>query len=101
MDEIHKGDVGTILRVTVTDDGAAVDISAATTKQLWLRSPSGAVSTKTATFTGSGTDGKLQYTTIAGDLSSTGDWQIQAYCVFSSSSFLSQIGTFTVCENLK
>ena len=101
MDEIHKGDVGTILRVTVTDDGAAVDISAATTKQLLLKSPAGAVLTKTAVFTNTGTDGKLQYTTIAGDLSSTGDWQIQASCVFSASQFLSSIGTFTVCENVR
>ena len=101
MDEIHKNDVGTIIRLTVTDDGSAVDLSASSTKQILLRKPSGQVLTKTASFTTDGTNGQIQYTTIAGDLNEVGDWRAQASLVFASSSWLSSILVFTVHENVR
>lgn len=101
MDEIHKHDVGTILRLTITDDGVAVDVSGSATKQIELRKPSGAVLLKTAAFTNAGVDGKIQYTTIAGDLNEVGDWQMQAKVTFASSSWKSSIATFTVHDNVQ
>lgn len=82
--EIHVDDVGTIYRATITDNGTVVDISTVTTKQFIIRKPDGTLLTVAASFTNSGTDGKMQYTFVAGDLSLVGYYRIQAYLVFSA-----------------
>ena len=81
--EIHKGDVGTIIRITLKDGSTVVDISATTTKQLIFGKPCGAASvTKTASFYTDGTDGILQYTTESGFLDTIGIWTVEAYIEF-------------------
>ena len=76
MADVQLNDYGTVFRVTITDDGVAVDVSSATTKSIIFKPPSGSKTTKTATFTGSGTDGRIQYTTVAGDINVVGLWYI-------------------------
>lgn len=71
--------VGYIIRVIVVDGGGPVNISAATVKYIILRTPSGELRTRTASFTASGTDGKMQYTTVAGDLDAAGEWTVWGY----------------------
>lgn len=95
--EIHVGDVGTQFTITILDqDDVAVDLSGYSTKQLIFTKPGGTSLTKTASFATDGTDGIIQYTSIAGDLDEAGIWQIQAIL----NSFHSNIGTFTVHRNL-
>ena len=103
--QIHLGDVGTVFRITLYNkqcDGttAILDVSGATTIQLVFKPPASASVTKTATFTTDGTDGQIEYTTIANDLSETGKWKLQAYVVLPSGSWRSEIVEFTVYENL-
>lgn len=98
--EIHKSDAGTTLRVTIEDDGTAVNIATATSKTIKLKKPGGTVLSKTAILSTDGTDGKMQYTTVAGDLDETGEWQIQGYAVIGSWTGHSDIGTFRVYDNL-
>lgn len=98
--EIHIGDIGTILRVTVKDGDTAVNISSATSKIIILEDPDGNNSEKTAIFTTDGTDGKIQYTTIAGDLDERGNWSIQAKIVMPSGTWYSDVSVFQVHENL-
>lgn len=84
--DIRNGDIGTELVVVVVDeDGAVVDISAATTTQILLRKPDGTVVTQTAVLDTTGTDGKMKYTTVLDDLDTNGIWHIQGYVVLSSS----------------
>lgn len=98
--EIHVGDIGTVLRRTVQDNGDVVDISGATTKQILLKGPSGALKTKTASFTTDGTDGQLQWTTILNDLDEAGQWGLQVKVVLPSGTWSSDIEWFTVYGNL-
>lgn len=77
--QLHVGDYGTALRLTVSEDGTAVDVSAATTKQIKLRTPEGRVLTKTASFVTDGSDGAMQYTLQQGDLDAPGLWRWQGY----------------------
>lgn len=103
--EIHEGDIGTIIRATIKDkqaDGtlSVLDISGATTLELVFKKPSGTKLTKVAVLTTDGTDGQMEYVTISGDLNETGEWKIQAYIVLPSGSWRSDIGCFTVFENL-
>jgi hypothetical protein len=79
MTELHVGDYGTALKLTVTESGSAIDISGVTTKQIKLRTPDGRLLTKTASFTSTGTDGQFQYTVQSGDLDAPGQWRWQGY----------------------
>lgn len=99
--EVRKSDIGTIFRATLTDqDGTVVDISAASTKQLKFRKPDGTVLEKAATLTTDGTDGKMQYATISGDLNLAGQWKVQGYVVIGSGTWHTDEYVFTVHTNL-
>jgi hypothetical protein len=99
---IHNGDVGTIIRLTITedDDTTAVDVSGATVKTFYFLKPTGTKINKTAVFNSDGTDGKLKYTTIAGDIDTTGRWQVQAYVEIGAAKYYSTKTTFIVQSNL-
>lgn len=110
--EIHVGDIGTEFIVTLTEcdsTGATVpvDVSSATSKQFKIFNPDQTVLTVNASFTsigsggtGDGTDGKLSYFTVSGDLDQAGKYKIQAIVAFSSGTWSSTIQSFRVKENL-
>lgn len=101
VNEIHLNDVGTRLGVTVKEGGSVVDISGATaTKQIKLYKPSGTTVTKDADFTTDGTDGKMEYVTVADDLDEVGVWRIQGYLSFDGWTGHTDISEFEVFENL-
>jgi hypothetical protein len=79
MTTLHVDDYGAALEVTVEEDGSAVDISAATTTVIKMRTPDGRVLSKSATLTTDGTDGKMRYTLQSGDLDTPGRWRWQGY----------------------
>ena len=82
---LHEGDVGTIITYYCLDGEDTVDITSATvTKNLVFKKPNGTKVTKAATFGdgttaagGSGVEGILAYTTVAGFLDATGEWAVQ------------------------
>lgn len=97
--EVHKGDVGTVFEFTVKDGSVVVDLSSATIA-VYFRKPDGAVLTKTGVLLNDGTDGKMKYTTIAGDLSDAGDWSVQAGITISGGTWKTDIQHFRVFDNL-
>jgi hypothetical protein len=99
---IHVGDVGTIFRLTITedDDTTAVDVSGASVKTFYFKKPDGTKLTKTAAFNTDGKDGKLAYTAIATDISIAGTWQVQAYVEIGAAKYYSSKQTFSVHSNL-
>ena len=106
--EIHVNDIGTVFEVTLLDEGSSpqiVDLSTATVKELIFKDPAGTSTTQTAAFTTDGTDGKIQYTTLTGDLDTAGLWYLQAHIVIGTASpingeWRSDIGQFEVFDNL-
>ncbi len=101
VDEIHIHDIGTELVSTIKDGNAIVDISGATTKQIILGKPDGTSLIKSGVFTTDGTDGKLEYITVSGDINVIGWWKIQAYIVTSTGGeFRSDIENFEVHRNI-
>jgi len=106
IEEVHLNDIGTNILVTVKDTDAngvttALDISATTARSIILKKPSGTLLTKAASFVTDGTDGKIQYTTIAGDINEAGAWKLQVQVTFSASSvFKSSVESFKVFSNL-
>lgn len=100
--EIHEGDIGTIFRVTITDQAAAVvDLSGATTKEIIFKKSDGSFVTQVAAFFTDGTDGIIQYITIADDLDLVGGWCIQGHVVLPTGEWKTNIDTFIVNENLE
>lgn len=99
--EVHIGDIGTELRLVVSDqDDSVVDLSAATDTLFIITKPNGTILEITADLYTDGTDGTLTYSTIDGDLSVAGLYKIQARIVFTSGSYSSSIQTFRVYNNL-
>lgn len=104
-EQSHVNDIGTIFRVTVYDKtstgGTSVaDISTATSKTFYFRTPSGSTISRSAVFTTDGSDGKIEYATVDGDLSAPGNWELQAKIVSPDGSFNTDVGNFRVYENL-
>ena len=100
VDEIHVNDIGTVLVSTIKDGTSIVDISGDTIKQIILGKPDGTSLTKSGVFTTDGTDGKLQYTTVSGDLNLKGVWKIQGFIITSGGSWGSSTGLFEVHSNI-
>lgn len=99
--EIHVDDIGTRFLVTVMDGTSVVNLSTATTLQLILHEPDATLLTKTAILYTDGSDGKIYYDSISGDLSSEGNWKIQAKIIFTGgATFHSDISNFQVFPNL-
>jgi hypothetical protein len=78
----HVNDIGTTFVVTIND----------------LTSSGG--SAVAAGFTTDGTDGKIEYTTVDGDLNGAGNWEIQAKVVTPSGTWSTGVGYFKVYENI-
>lgn len=99
---IHVGDVGTIIRLTITeDDGITpIDVSGANVKTFYFMKPDKTKHSVTAEFESDGADGKLVYTTIEDDIDAVGKWQVQAYVEIGTSKYYSTKAVFSVNGNL-
>jgi threonine dehydrogenase-like Zn-dependent dehydrogenase len=85
------------LKDTITDEtGAAVNIASASTKTLTFRKPSGKVVPQTAVLVNTGTDGKMKYVAVAGDIDETGVWSWQGRVAVSGGDWKTDIFQFTV-----
>jgi hypothetical protein len=100
--ELHVGDYGTTFRLTVEDDDGAVDISAATTREIIFTKPDGTVATKTAALTGDGTDGQMEYVTLSADLlmSAPGLLKYQGHVVIGTGSWKTDVKSRRIYPNL-
>lgn len=104
--EIHKNDIGTLFEITVKEcdvngNEVVVNLSVVTTKKICFRKPNKDILTVDAVFKTDGSDGILQYVTIAGDLNVAGVWAKQAFLVFpSTGSWRSTLVDFTVVDNI-
>ena len=97
---LHVNDKGTVVEITVTESGAAIDISGATLKEFVFRRPDRTRVTKPASFKTDGKDGKLFYTMILGDLVIAGNYQIQVHLIMPSGEWYLDAQSFSVLDNL-
>lgn len=100
MTEIQENNVGTLFKVRVIDeDGAVVDVSTATTKEIILRSPDGEATSHPASFTTDGTDGYIQYVGASGVLDTLGIWEMQSHIIIGSNEWYGTVSKFRVLRN--
>ena len=99
-EEVHVGDTGTRITLTVYDRTSVVDISGASTKQVWITDPDGACVKSDATFTTDGTDGKIYYDSVADTFDQAGDWQVQGYVVTASGTWHTDVKDLKIYANI-
>jgi hypothetical protein len=78
--ELRAESAGVLVDFLIQEAGAAVDISAATRKDLIFRRPDGSQYVLAASFKTTGTDGCLRWTTTAAELDKKwiGRWTVEA-----------------------
>jgi len=92
---------GQIVELTVQEDSTALDISGFTTaKAIVFRGPDGKLVTKTASFTNTGTDGKIRCTLGTSDIDTDGTWQVQAHITSTTQDIYSKPVSFLVEKRL-
>lgn len=100
----HVGDVDTELVAELvacdpdddSDEGTPIDVSTASVLYIYLTSPAGVTTRKVAVLDTTGTDGKIRYNTVAGDLSAEGIWRMQGYAEVGARKFSGSETTFEV-----
>lgn len=101
--EIRVGDIGTVYEGTIydsVDSATPLNISSATIKQIIFRKPSGELLTVDASFSSDGSDGKLRYIFVDGDIDEHGNWAAQAYIDMPAGKWKTDIDEFEVYKNL-
>ncbi len=100
---IFIDDEGTIFRITiqecVVDVLTPVDVSTQSAMSFIFKKPGNSTLTKAAppvVFTTDGTDGKIQYTTVTGDIDEAGVWCLQAEVTLPTGIFRTSIIKFDV-----
>lgn len=105
ISEFRLGDYGQSLLLTVTEDGTAVNIAAATSIKVILRTPRNERIEKTGTFYTDGTDGIIKYTFTKSDLNQmrpdfVGQWRAAASFTLGTWIGSSSPISFDVCAAL-
>lgn len=98
--KIRVGDIGTEFIAEIKDDDGVVDISAGTNLKMKFKKPDGTTVEKTAGFYTDGTDGKLLYTSIEGDIDQAGIWAVQGSLTLGTWDGKSSIYRYDVKANL-
>lgn len=98
-DELHVGDTTTLI-VTLTEDGVASDVSAATLIEFKLQLPDKTVIVRIGAFVTDGTNGQVQYKLMTTDLIIDGPWKLQVVITEVADVFNSALAKFKVNRNV-
>lgn len=86
--------------ISVRENGAALDLTTATAKQVTLQKPDGTVVTPTTSFETTGVDGKIYVDSVAAWLNQAGTWRKQGTVTVSGKTHNTEIVEFQVFEVL-
>lgn len=97
---VHVGDTGTLIEITVIEDGVPVDLGDATALAFVFGKPSGDVVSVAATLSTDGADGKLRCTSSEALFDEAGRWVIQAQLTLGSWSGRTARAAFAVLRRI-
>ena len=95
------GDIGVAIVVQVVSvDETPIDLRAATVKIIRIGYPDGTSEDFAAEFLTDGSDGKLVYTTVDGDIAEAGEHQVQGIVTLNGTIRSSTVSAFQALENI-
>jgi hypothetical protein len=98
---MRVNDTGTrIIAQLIDQDCNVIPLGQAITLLMRFRKPDGTAIQKTPVLLTDGSDGKIVYTTISGDIDQKGNWEIQSSVLLPGGSWHSVIDTVNVQRNL-
>lgn len=100
MPDLQVDAVGIKFTTTLMEKGLVVDISTATQKNIIITKPHRIKLNRTASFVTDGTDGKISYDTVSGEIDVTGTYRIQAFIKTPAGDYFTEIKSFFVAKNL-
>jgi hypothetical protein len=101
MADLQASDIGSIIRFTIKELGAILDVSTAEVKRIFFQKRDKTVVIVNALFTTDGTDGKIEYITSGSDfLVPSGKWKGQGYVEMAGGSWHTSIVDIEVGSNL-
>lgn len=97
----HVGQVNFAVTVQLIEEDengveSVIDVSAATSKKIYLTSPLNVTTEHNADFRTDGTDGKITMLTVAGTLSLEGVWRVVGWVDLGADEFEGEESTFEV-----
>jgi len=100
--DLHVDDIGTMLRFTIKENNAAVDLSGSdfVSATLHLQKKDKTIVYFPMTFWTDGKDGKVKVVTQQGNVDQKGTWKAQIYVQMTSGSWHTSIVDLTVEANL-
>jgi len=94
---VRYNDIGLVIEVVVLDNNGPVNLAFSSVKKIILGRPGSLVKIRDAVFVTDGSDGKIKYVTVDGDLDAVGEWRLQAQVeVPAVGTFRTEVGTFFV-----
>ena len=98
--EIHVNDIGTRFLFTVKDNDEIVNVSGAPMITIAFKKPSDTVIYRSGLIYTNGTDGKIYYDTVSGDLDEAGYYKLQGHIQLASGTYYTDIHNFKVNCNI-
>lgn len=98
--QVNDAGINIIVTVMQQDDTTVEDLSAATSKVIYLGRPDGSLISGNASFVTDGTDGKISYLTQTSDLNLIGIYKVQASYVVSGNIKHTDKDQFVVSSNV-
>lgn len=98
--EIHVNDIGTRFLATIKDCDEIVNVSGATLLTFSFKKPDDSIFYRSCNLYTNGTDGKIYYDTVSGDLDQAGLYKLQGQVSLASGTFYTDIYNFKVHCNL-
>lgn len=99
--EIHVGDIGTQVILTIYDQSESpVNLTGNTSLTMRFEKPDNTTFDRTASIYGLATGGKIVYTLIEGDIDISGTWKYQGIIEFPTGLWHTNKVEFTVYDNI-
>ena len=99
--EMHSGDIGTVLQLTLRDGHNRVQITGSDTVKVYLRVNDGIIIERMTTLFTDGTYGTVYYVLQSGDVMESGTLYYQARMTSATTSFSSEIKSLPVRGNIE
>lgn len=89
-----------LITATITDGETPRDLSSLTTNEFIVKPPTAVKYAVNTVFENDGTDGKVKYQVVKGEIDAKGEWRFQYHGENAGTEIFTEIARFEVRDNL-